>query len=488
MGQYNNKQLRKSTFDGIIWKLSERVCAQLVSLIVSLILARVLVPEDYSVVGIVYIFFAFCNVIVSSGLNTSLIQKRDADILDYSTVLYTTLGISVILYTVMFFAAGWIAEIYQKQLLVPIIRVMSVTFFINSLKSILGAYTSSNLQFKKFFFSTIIGTVISAIVGISMAYAGFGPWALVAQEMINSLIDTLVLLLSVRMKLEWSFSFDRLKQLFEYGWKIFVSSIVSVLYSQINPLIVGLKFTTADLAFYNRGSSFPNLINTSVSDTLSAVLFPVMSKVQDSKEDILNMTRRYIKLSTYVIFPMMVGMLSVADNFVRVVLTEKWIASVPYIQIFSLAYMFDMIMVGNLQAIKAIGRSDLVLKMEVIKKSIYFAVIFLFVFAAPSPEMLAVSSLVCTAVALVINTYPNRKLIDYYYRYQIADILPNLLLSVVMGISVFAVGRLPVPVLLLLVIQVASGIAVYVGMSILFRNENFCYLLNFLKSYLKKEV
>ena len=185
MEQYNNKQLKKSTFDGIFWKLSERVCAQLVSMIVSIILARILVPDDYSVVGIVFIFFSFCNVIVTSGLNTSLIQKKDADMLDYSTVLYTTLGISAVLYAVMFFAADWIAQVYQKELLVPIIRVMSVTFFINSVKSVLSAYTSSHLQFKKFFFSTIIGTVISAVVGISMAYAGCGAWALVAQEMIN---------------------------------------------------------------------------------------------------------------------------------------------------------------------------------------------------------------------------------------------------------------------------------------------------------------
>ncbi len=488
MEQYNNKQLKKSTFDGIFWKLSERVCAQLVSMIVSIILARILVPDDYSVVGIVFIFFSFCNVIVTSGLNTSLIQKKDADMLDYSTVLYTTLGISAVLYAVMFFAADWIAQVYQKELLVPIIRVMSVTFFINSVKSVLSAYTSSHLQFKKFFFSTIIGTVISAVVGISMAYAGCGAWALVAQEMINSFIDTLILLYSVRMKLQWAFSLKRLKHLFGYGWKIFVSSLVSVIYTQLNPLIVGLKFTAADLAFYNRGSSFPNLINTSVSDTLSSVLFPVMAKVQDDRENVLNMTRRYIKLSTYVIFPMMMGMFSVSENFVRVVLTEKWLAAVPYIQIFSLAYMFDMIMIGNLQAIKAIGRSDLVLKMEILKKSIYFVVIFLFVFTAPSPEILAVSSLVCTLVALVINTYPNRKLIDYHYQYQIMDVFPNLLITVLMGLCVLAVGRFPFSVVPLLAIQIFAGVVSYIGLSILFRNDNFFYLLDFLKAYLKKEV
>lgn len=206
--------LKKRAFSGIFWKFAERLCAQGVSLLVSILLARILLPEDYAVISIVTIFFAFCNVLITGGLNTSLIQKKDADALDYSTVLYVSLAVAGVLYAVMFFAAPAIAALYQNSLAVPIIRVMALTFFINAVKSVLTAYTSSRLQFRKFFFSTIIGTVISAVVGVWMALAGFGAWALVAQQMSNSFIDTVVLFCSTRLNIKFAFSWKRLKGLF----------------------------------------------------------------------------------------------------------------------------------------------------------------------------------------------------------------------------------------------------------------------------------
>lgn len=486
MESQKNDGLKRSAFGGMIWKFAERVCAQLVSMVVSIVLARILLPEDYAIVSIVTIFFTFCNVFISGGMNAALIQKKDASAEDYSTVLVVNLTMAVLLYGVMFACAPTIARLYEKEQLVLVIRVMALTFFINGLKSVLSAYTSSNLQFRKFFFSTIIGTVISAVVGITMAVRGFGVWALVAQEMTNSLIDTAILYAATRLKFVRTFSLKRMKALVQYGWKIMVSSIVTVVYDQINPLIVGLRFTSADLAYYNKGSSFPGLVNSTISDTLAAVLFPVMSKVQDSREDVLGITRRYIKVASYVIFPFMVGLFAVADNFVKVLLTEKWLPAVPYIRIFAVSYMFNLIQVGNLQAIKAIGRSDITLILEILKKGIYLVIIVAFVFLSDSPVMLALSQIVCTAVALAVNTYPNRKLFGYSYRYQAADVLPNLLIAVIMGGIVMLVGTLPLPVFVLLVLQVLLGVVLYVGLSLVTKNENFRYLLSFLKQFFKR--
>ena len=478
--------LKKSTFGGVIWKFMERVCAQVVSLVVTIILARLLLPEDYSVVSIVTIFFAFCNVIISGGLNTALIQKKNADMKDYSTVFYVSLFLALILYGVMFFSAPFIANLYNQELLIPVIRVMSLTFFINAVKSVLSAYISGSMQFKKFFFSTIIGTVISAFIGIYMAFKGFGPWALVAQQMSNSLIDTLVLFITTKFKLSLTFSFKRLKELFKYGSKIFVTSIITVLYDEISPLIVGLKFSSSDLAFYNKGKSFPGLLNSTISDTLAAVLFPAMSKVQDQKEAVLSITRRYIKISSFVVFPLMAGFLAVADSFVTVLLTEKWAMAVPYVQIFAASYMFNIIQVGNLQAIKAIGRSDITLVLEIIKKSAYFIIIAIFVFFSHSPEILALSSIVCTLIATMINTYPNRKLIGYKYRYQLMDLLPNFINTILMCIAVFLIGMVNIDPLLKLIIQVVIGFVVYFILSIITKNENLKYLLDLTKNFLKK--
>lgn len=486
MASNSNDNLKKSAFGGMLWKFSERLCAQLVSMVVSIYLARLLMPEDYSLVGIVAIFFTFCNVFISGGLNNALIQKKDADVLDYSTGLFLNIGVASVLYLIIFLAAPWIARLYDKQILISLFRIMGLTFFVNAVKSVLSAYISSNLQFRKFFFSTIIGTAVSAVVGITMALKGYGVWALVAQEMTNSFLDTVILLITTRMKIILRFSVERMARLFRYGWKILASSLISVIYDQINPLIVGLRFSAVDLAYYTKGNSFPSLINATISDSLAAVLFPVMAKVQDSREEVLLITRKYVQLASFVIFPVMIGFAAVAESFVEVLLTRKWIAAVPYIRIFCISYMFNLIHVGNLQAMRAIGRSDITLILEVIKKGINFAIIGLFVFLSDDPETLAMSTLVCTLVATVVNAYPNTKLIGYSFGRLLADILPNLLIAGIMGAAVMAVGMLQLSAFVLLPLQILAGVAVYVLLSLLTRNENFQYLLGIILQLLGK--
>jgi len=363
---------------------------------------------------------------------------------------------------------------------------MGLTLIVNAVKSVLCAYVSSTLQFRKFFFSTIIGTVISAFVGIAMALLGFGPWALVAQQMTNTCIDTLILFVTTRVKFLPVFSFRRLKGLFSYSWKILVSSIISVIYDEINPLIIGIRFSGADLSYYTKGKSFPTLISNTISDTFSAVLFPVISKLQDDTEAVLRYTRRFMKVSSYLVFPLMVGFLAVSDNFVSVVLTDKWMPASIYIQIFCLSYMFNIIQNGNLQAIRAIGRSDIILILEVIKKSLYLVTIVLFVLFSDKPEMLALTSIINTLIATAVNTYPNRKLIGYRYRMQILDLLPNLVASLIMGAAVYAMNFIDMNKLLLLVLQVAAGAVVYVLVSIIMRNENFKYFCSMFKKLLKR--
>ena len=479
--------LKKKAFSGFFWKFSERISAQLVSLIVSIILARILIPEDYSVVGIVAIFFAFCNIFISGGLNGALIQKKNADLEDYSTIFYVNMGLALVLYIVMFFSAPLIANLYDKEILIPVIRVMGLSFFVNGYKAILSAYTSSTLQFKKFFFATISGTCISAVVGIVMAIKGYGAWSLVAQQMTKSLIDTIVLFFSTKLRLLLVFSIEKFKSLFSYGWKMLVASFITVLYDEINPLIVGLKYSSADLSFYTKGKQYPGLINSTISNTLSSVLFPVMSKVQDDKNAVLNITRKYIKTSSYIIFPIMIGFFAVSENFVVSLLTEKWLKIVPYMQVFCISYMFDIIQIGNLQAIKAIGRSDITLKLELIKKSAYFLVVILFLFNTNSPEGLALSAIVCTCIATLINTYPNRKLIGYKYSLQLYDLLPNLFIAIIMGISVYMLNMLKMNTFLLLFIQILVGAILYVLLSIVTKNKNFMYILKVLSQLLRRK-
>ena len=482
----SKKDLKTRAFKGLFWKFSERALVQLVSLAVSIVLARLLTPDDYSIVGIVSIFFAFANVLISGGFNSALIQKKDATAEDYSGVLWISLGMSLVMYGAIFFTAPYVADLYQKEILTVVFRVMGLTFIINAFKSVLCARISNQLQFKKFFWSTFIGTAASAVIGITMALKGFGPWALVAQQMSNSIIDTLVLVFTTRVRYVFRGSTKNIPSLFNFGWKIWASGIIHTVYQEINPLIIGLKYSGADLSYYSKGRSFPGIVNSTLSDTVSAVLFPVMSKMQDEKKEILKYTRRFISGSSFLIFPMLLGFCAVSENFVRVLLTDKWLPAVIYMQAFCFVYMFNIIHTGNLQVIRALGRSDISLIMEIIKKSLYALVILIFVLFTDRPEYLALACVINTLIATVVNTIPNVKLIGYKMRYQLYDILPNLITSAIMCICVILIGKLNLNIYLLLAVQVISGALIYVVLNVIFRNKNLGYVWNTAKSFFNK--
>ena len=477
------KNLKSKVIFGTIWKLMERIIAQLVSMIVSIILARLLTPEDYSSVSLVIIFFAFANILISGGFNSAQKKKKDSDKLDFSTILIFSVAVSLIIYIVLFFYAPAISRIYHRPELVPVIRVMGISLPITAVKSIWCAYISSKLMFKKFFFATIGGTIMSAVVGIAMAAKGFGVWALVAQQMTNTTVDTIILMISTPVSFGLRFSFSRFRQLFAYGWKIIVTSIIGTVYTQVVPLFIGARYSNHDLSFYTKGRSFPELLSSTTTYTVSAVLFPFLSKFQDRKEKLLEYTRLYIRLSSFLTFPLMLGFFAISETFVRVVLTEKWLPAVPYIRVFCLASMFDMCSAGNCETIKAMGRSDVYLVIEIIKKTSYFIVLALFLTFTREPVTLAYAFIVCAAIAVVVNAVPSRKLIGYKFTFQLMDLLPNLLLSVLMSAIVIFVGKaLQSSSIVTLLAQVLCGIVVYLLLCICTGNKDFKYMLHLAKT------
>ena len=487
MPQSNKHSLSRKVFGGVFWKFSERILAQLISTIVSIILARILLPEDYAVVSVVTIFFVFCNLFIRNGLSAALIQKKNADALDYSTILYSNLIIASALYFVMFFACKYIADLYKQPLLIPVIRVMGFAFFINGAKAVVYAKVASDLRFKMFFAATLTGTIVSAVLGISMALNGFGAWALVVQQMSNSFIDTVILLFLSKIKFVLNFSMERFKRLFDYGYKIFLAGMITTTYEEIRPLIVGIRFSTTDLAFYNKGMQYPKMINSTMNDTLSAVLFPVMSKVQDDLDAVLAMTRRFICVCSFVVFPTMLGLFAVSDNLVVLLLTDKWTPIIIYVKIFSFSSLFTIIQKGNLLPIRAIGRSDLILKLDIIKKIIYLVVLVVFIIWSRTPQMLAIMGILTNLLAFIINSYATQTTIHYKIHQQIADIAGNLIPAAIMCMLVYCLNRLSLPRIPLLFIQVFTGIIVYLALSLLLKNESFFYLLEFLKNTFKKQ-
>lgn len=474
----------KKITSNLIWKLMEKFGAQFVSFIVSIILARLLDPVVYGTIALVTVITTLLQVFIDSGLGVSLIQKRNSDDLDFSTVFYFNFLVCVVLYVGLFFIAPLIAKFYEIDELTSIIRVLGLTLIISGVRSIQQSYVSKHLMFKKFFFSTVGGTIVSAIIGIWMAYNGYGVWALVFQTLSNQLIGTIILWITVKWRPKLQFSFQRLKGLFSYGWKLLVSSLLDTLWKDLSQLIIGKKYTTEDLAFYNKGKQFPELATTALNGSIDSILLPTMSEVQDNPERVKSMTRRSIKVSSFVLWPMMIGLAACAEPFISFVLTDKWLFAVPFMQIFCIIYAFYPIHTANLNAIKAMGRSDLFLILEIIKKSVSLILILSSMWFGVLA--MALSSLVGSLCSQIINSWPNKKLLNYSYLEQIKDILPSLLIALIMGGVVYCVNFLELTNWLTLLIQVPVGVIIYVLLSWIFKVETFTYCINLVKSFLRK--
>lgn len=467
---------------GLFWRFAERVGAHGVSFVVSIILARILAPEVYGTIALVTVFTTILNVFVDSGLGSALIQKKNADDLDFSSVFFFNISICCFLYAIMFFISPVIAHFYNDNTLIPIIRVLSLTIVISGVKNIQHAYVAKTLQFKRFFFATLGGTIGAAIIGIFMAYKGYGVWALVVQQIFNMTVDTIILWITVKWRPKLMFSFERLKTLLAYGWKLLVSALLDTGYTELRQLIIGKMYTSADLAFYNRGRQFPSLVVENINASINSVLFPTLSQTQDDKKRMKEITRISIKTSTYIMAPFMMGMAFCAETIIRLLLTDKWIDCVPYMRIFCITFMFYPIHTANLNAIKAMGRSDVFLKLENIKKVVGLLILISTMWFGVM--IMAYSLLLSTFLSMIINSWPNRKLLEYRYEDQMKDILPSIAIAVFMGFCVYLIQYIGLGEVVTLLIQIPLGVIIYIVGSKYLKIEAYSYLLGIIKQHI----
>lgn len=481
-----NQNQEQIVLKNFMWRFLERCGSQGIAFLVSIVLARKLLPEVYGTVAIVTVFTNILQVFVDSGFGVALIQKKDADQLDFSTVFFFNLGFSFLLYAGMFFAAPWIAAFYEKPELVSIIRVLSLIVLIAGVRNVQQSYVSRNMQFKKFFYATLGGTIISGIVSIILVYLDFGVWALVIHTLANAAVSVAILWYTVKWHPSMQFSFRRLRSLFTFGWKLLLSSLIDTLYNNVRALIIGKLYSSEQLAHYDRGKQFPHLIVTNINSSIDSVLLPTMSAKQDDTNAVRSMTRRAIKTSSYIMMPLMMGLAVCAEPIVRLVLTDNWLPCVPFLRIFCFTYAFYPIHTANLNAIKAMGRSDLFLYLEIAKKVIGLAAIGATFWI--SVEAMAYSLLVTTIFSQIINSWPNKKLLAYSYLDQLKDMLPQIVLSCLMGAVVFCVALLGLPSWLTLLIQIPLGAAIYILGSALFRMDSYTYIINIAKHYIRSKV
>lgn len=477
----------KKIFQGLFWKLMERFGVQASQFVLQIILARLLDPEHYGVLSMMVIFTTLANVFIQRGFNTALIQNKDVTEEDYSSVFWVTMIIAVFIYILLFISAPFIATFYDMPDLVVPFRALCLVLFPGALNSIQLAKISREMNFKMVFRSNVAAILISGITGIILAFAGAGLWALVTQNFLNVSVACLVMWFTVKWRPRLIFNFERIKVLFRFGWKLLVSGLLDTLFQDLRSLVIGKKYNSGTLGYYNRGKQFPQFIINAINTTVQSVMLPAMSAEQDNKGNLRQMMRNSIILSSYIVFPMMAGLAGIASPLVSLLLTDKWLPCVPYMQIYCFSLAFYPVNSCNLQAINAMGRSDLFLRLEIIKKFYSLAALIIAVIFFDSPIAIAMTGVFTVLASCFINAFPNKKLIDYSYLEQMKDIIPSFVVSIVMLACILLIGLLKLNPLIIIMIQVVIGILVYILVSMLLKIKGYKLLFNIIKGFLSKK-
>ena len=468
------------------WKLLERFGVHGVQFVLQIILARLLSPEHYGVLSIMIIFTTLANVFIQNGFNSALIQKKNVTDEDYSSAFWVTLSIAIVAYIILFFSAPLIADFYSMPDIVRPFRCLGLMLIPGAFNSIQLAKVSREMNFKKVFISNLGAIILSGAGGVLLAYMGAGIWALVAQNLINVCVASIVMMFTVRWFPKFVFNFKRVKELFSFGWKLLVSGLIDTLYQDLRSLVIGKKYDSGTLGYYNRGKHFPQFLMNGINGSIQSVMLPAMAKEQDEKTKVKAMMRTSMSVSAYIIFPMMAGLAAVASPLISVILTDKWLPAVPYLIIYCFVLAFYPIHSCNLQAINAMGRSDIFLKLEIIKKIMGVSALVIAVFCFNSPIAIAMTGVFTTLISSFINAFPNKKLIGYSYFEQIRDLLPSLFVSLAMFAMVYAMSFVNLPSAVLLVLQIITGVAIYIALSAIFKLKEFRFLLSRIKTMIKK--
>ncbi len=446
---------------------------------VALVLARLMSPEEYGTISLIMIFITIANTFIQSGFATALIQKKEIREEDYSSVFWLTLLIAVLCYGLLYLLAPWIAGYYRTPVLTALVRLMGLVLFPGAVISIQTAFVSRTLKFRLLFKSTMLAVLSSGAVSIGMAMAGLGVWAMAAQQLVYYLVLMLSLFFIVKWLPRRIFSFGEIRELFSFGWKILVSGLIDTVWQNIYGLVIGKQYSSAELGIYNRGEQFPKLLTTNLNAVIQSVLLPAYAQLQEDRTALKNAARRSVKLSGFLVFPMMAGMFAVARPLVLLLLTEKWSAAVPYLCIMCVSYAVYPIHSINLQLLNAQGRSDLFLKLEIVKKLLGIVILLLSLPFGIFPMLLL--KLADEYLCLIINAWPNRRLLDYGILQQLRDLLPAGFCSLVMGCAAALPLRLPLSPLPMLLLQIIVGVLSYLLLSLLFNREEIRYVLSLVR-------
>ena len=474
--------LKQKIARGAVWTLVEDFGTKGVRFFVSMILARLLTPNDYGSIALITVFMAIGGVIADSGLGKALIQKKDATDLDFNSMFYASLALSGTVYAILFFCAPLVGSFYRSEEVVPILRVFSLSLIFSAINGVQNAELMRKMRFDISCKIGIAGSLVSAASGVLLAYLGWGPWAIVISSLICSVVVTILKWAMIAWRPQLVFSFSALRGLFNYGWKLTVASLLETSYQQLSSLFIGRFYSKSDLAYVNRGQAMPSLLMGSINGMLGRVTFPALVQMQDDTTRVRDSMRRIVAVSTFLVFPLMLGLGICAEDVVRVLYGKQWLEAVPYVRLSCFSFALWPMHTVNLNAIYAVGRSDIILTLSAIKKVMCFVGLFASVPFGPW-WMMAASSLIIGPISLLVNVYPNKKLLGYTFWMMMRDVMPCATVCAAMGAVVVGVrfccvraglepSRLDMA-FVLLVVQAACGAGVYLALSYGFRLKAF---------------
>lgn len=476
---------RKTVTSNLLWRFLERFGAYIVSFVISVVLARILDPSTYGVVALMTVVITFLDVFVTGGFANSLIYDKNASEKDFNTLFIFNIGFSIVLYLALFFTAPLIANYYDKPVLTWLIRIAGISLLINGIKNLQYAFVAKRLEFKKFFYATIGGTIASGAIGIMLAFLGFGAWALVIQGVANHFIDSLILWFVIKWKPKIEFSFSLFKKHFSFGWKILVYKLIYNISNSVRQLAIGKKYTDSDLAFYNRGKTYPNMIGQNITSSVNSVMFPVLAKTQDDKKRFNEILERSFKINVFVMLPICVGFFCVAETFIFLLLGEKWLPCVPYIKIFCVVVFLNSIeaifsngpmALGKSTASMILGILECVINIGLLIAAIPFGVM------AIGYSMIASSAINCIIYFAYLKYLSNFRILKCFFGSS-----DTIVSAILMGVLVYSISRISFPFYVIFILQIIVGIATYFVLNKSFNNQALPYCLSLVKDMRKKQ-
>lgn len=482
----NKSILKNRAIKGFAWKFLERVVNQGIRLLVSIILARLLMPDEYAVVAIALIFVTLMDVLVSNGLGMALIREEKADDYDFSTIMFANIVFSCFIYMVICLISPILSMLYGIDELTLVMRILSIKIIVGGINAIQQAYIIRNLLFEKLFYATCIGGASGGAIGILLAYCQCGVWALVGQQLVDVIVGACALFFMSEWHPRFYFSAKKFSRLYKFSWQMLLTSFIGAFFYRLKGFIIGTKYSGLDLAYYNMGGIIPMALGNNIGSVIDSVMFPVLAKCKDDVEGFTNIVRKNIRVTAFFVMPLMFFIAGIADKIILIVFTDKWIFSVDYFRISAISYCFFIMNTSNLQAIKAIGRSDVSLSLEFKKKPML--IIVLLISMNFGPKIIAIADAVYTMIALVINSSANKKLLNYGFCAQIVDIVPMLLSAFLMYWIVIMAEGFFSNLLLSIIFQFILAFMAYFCFTKIIAKDIHDYCFRFVWNIMKSKV